>query len=322
MAINWVDVTIVLITAFYIFDGWRRGFTVLVVNLISFVASLWLAIRYHAILGNFFIQKFGIPSSWTNVLGYIGIAFAAQLLIEELGLLLVARLPERIAKSRVNHGLGAIVSTCTGLITVTFFILLILALPLRGTIKRDIQASPLAQKLITLSERYGGQMKSSLDDIARQAKKFLTVTPGSNERLTLDLPNTNVTYTVDTAAASYMTTLVNNERVIAGLSPLIHDERIAKVAQEKSRDMFEKRYFSHTDLEGKSAGDRFEKAAIAYTLVGENLAYAPDTDTAHSGLMDSPGHRANILEPKFHRIGIGVIDGDVHGKMFTQLFAD
>lgn len=322
MTINWVDVTIILVTAFYIVDGWRRGFTVLVVNLISFLAALWLAIRYHAVLGSFFIQKFGIPQSWTNVLGYIFIAFAAQLLIDEIGLFLVARLPERIAKSRTNHSLGAVVSICTGLITVTFFILLIAALPLRGTVKRDIEASTLAQKLVFLSERYGGQMKSSLDDIARQAKKFLTVEPGSNERLTLDLPNTNGTYTIDTAAASYMTTLVNNERVLAGIGPLIYDERIAVVAQEKSRDMFENKYFSHTDLEGKNAGDRFEKAGIAYMLVGENLAYAPDTDTAHSGLMDSPGHRANILEPKFHRIGIGVIDGGIHGKMFTQMFAD
>jgi len=44
--------------------------------------------------------------------------------------------------------------------------------------------------------------------------------------------------------------------------------------------------------------------------------------TAHNGLMNSEGHRANILEPEFRKIGIGVIDNGVYGKMFVQVFTD
>ena len=54
----------------------------------------------------------------------------------------------------------------------------------------------------------------------------------------------------------------------------------------------------------------------------ENLALAPNVDIAHKGLMNSPGHRANILSPSFGRVGIGVIDGGGYGKMFAQEFAD
>jgi uncharacterized protein YkwD len=56
--------------------------------------------------------------------------------------------------------------------------------------------------------------------------------------------------------------------------------------------------------------------------VGENLALAPSVDLAHIGLMNSPSHRENILDPNFKRIGIGIIDADPYGKMITQVFTD
>ena len=64
------------------------------------------------------------------------------------------------------------------------------------------------------------------------------------------------------------------------------------------------------------------KRKIKFISAGENLAYAPTVEIAHQGLMNSPGHRENILRPSFGRVGIGVIDGGVYGKMFTQDFAD
>ena len=62
-------------------------------------------------------------------------------------------------------------------------------------------------------------------------------------------------------------------------------------------------------------------ARIGRRLANEQ-ALAPTVVIAHEGLMNSPGHRANILNPRFRRVGIGVADGGMHGKMFTQNFAD
>ena len=64
------------------------------------------------------------------------------------------------------------------------------------------------------------------------------------------------------------------------------------------------------------------KANIEFTYAGENLALAPSTPLAMQGLMNSPGHRANILNPNFKKIGIGVIDGGIYGKMYSQEFTD
>ena len=86
--------------------------------------------------------------------------------------------------------------------------------------------------------------------------------------------------------------------------------------------MFEKGFFSHYNLQGESPFDRMDKAGISYVAAGENLALTPTVAIAHQGLMDSPGHRANILSPDFGRIGIGVIDGGIYGKMFVQEFTN
>jgi uncharacterized protein YkwD len=59
---------------------------------------------------------------------------------------------------------------------------------------------------------------------------------------------------------------------------------------------------------------------VRFLTAGENLAFAPTVASAHEGLMQSPGHRANILRPQFARVGIGIEDGGVHGLMVTEDF--
>ena len=65
-----------------------------------------------------------------------------------------------------------------------------------------------------------------------------------------------------------------------------------------------------------------DKAGIHFQAAGENLALAPNINLAHQGLMNSPGHRANILSPDFKKVGIGVIDGGIYGEMFVQEFSN
>ena len=86
--------------------------------------------------------------------------------------------------------------------------------------------------------------------------------------------------------------------------------------------MFNKSYFSHYTPDGKSPFDRMKAAGVQYLTAGENLAYAPNVEIAHQGLMNSPGHRENILRPEFGKLGVGVIDGGLSGEMFCQEFSD
>lgn len=123
-----------------------------------------------------------------------------------------------------------------------------------------------------------------------------------------------------TAEEMQMVNLVNQERAKAGLAPLAVETRLVEVARIKSRDMVTANYFGHTSPSFGSTFSLIRSRGIAYTIGGENLAGAMDVATAHRMLMNSAGHRANILEPRFKRIGIGIIRGGPYGAMFTQLF--
>jgi uncharacterized protein YkwD len=103
---------------------------------------------------------------------------------------------------------------------------------------------------------------------------------------------------------------------------LVRDPAIDEVARAYSKTMLQRGFFSHDTPEGQSPFDRMRVGGVDFVVAGENLALAPTVTLAHQGLMDSPGHRANILRPEFGRVGIGAAVADGRGRMFTQNFAN
>lgn len=117
-----------------------------------------------------------------------------------------------------------------------------------------------------------------------------------------------------------MLELINQERVKAGLKSLkIHPE-LTETARLKGQDMVNNNYFSHYSPVYGSPFQMMTSAGIRYSYAGENLAGAPTVERAHQALMNSPGHRANILNPNFTHIGIGVVESRTFGKIFVQMF--
>ena len=98
------------------------------------------------------------------------------------------------------------------------------------------------------------------------------------------------------------------------------DPELTEVARKQSADMFARGYFAHDTPEGLSPFDRMKQANVRFLTAGENLALAPTIPVAHTGLMNSPGHRANIMRREFGRVGIGVMDGGMRGLMVSQEF--
>ncbi|MCR4430218.1 MAG: CAP domain-containing protein [Tepidanaerobacteraceae bacterium] len=123
-----------------------------------------------------------------------------------------------------------------------------------------------------------------------------------------------------TADEQKMLDLVNAERKKAGVEPLKIDMRLVEISRKKSQDMIDKNYFSHTSPTYGTPFDALKANGISYRYAGENLAGAATVEEAHKALMASPGHRANILNPNYNYVGIGIIDGGPYGKMFTQTF--
>ena len=115
--------------------------------------------------------------------------------------------------------------------------------------------------------------------------------------------------------------LVNEEREKQGLSPLKYSKELEAVAYAHSKDMAEKNFFSHTNLEGLSPFDRMSNAGLSYSYAAENIAAGQTTASAvMNSWMNSDGHRKNILNPNLTEIGIGVANGGSYGIYWTQLF--
>ncbi|MBT2679948.1 CAP domain-containing protein [Bacillus sp. ISL-35] len=115
--------------------------------------------------------------------------------------------------------------------------------------------------------------------------------------------------------------LTNASRVVHGLGILTWDDPVRVTARRHSADMAENSYFSHTNPEGQSPFDRMAEDDIAFSVAGENLAYGQFSSIfAHEGLMNSLGHRENILKPDFKLLGVGVAFGPKHEPYFTENF--
>ncbi|KGA96581.1 hypothetical protein AJ85_18730 [Alkalihalobacillus alcalophilus ATCC 27647 = CGMCC 1.3604] len=122
------------------------------------------------------------------------------------------------------------------------------------------------------------------------------------------------------AEEQQMVDLVNQERQQRGLAPLKINEELTKVARVKAQDMIDNNYFDHQSPTYGSPFDMLQHFGVSYRTAGENLAGNQTVGAAHQALMNSQGHRENILNSNYTEVGIGIIDGGPYGKMFVQLF--
>ncbi|UJR81665.1 Transporter [Sandaracinus amylolyticus] len=117
--------------------------------------------------------------------------------------------------------------------------------------------------------------------------------------------------------------LTNDERVRAGLSPLVCDPGLTRAARLHSQDMCDQGYFDHDSLDGRTFRDRIDAQDVTWRAIGENIARGQPTPAdVHEAWMNSPGHRANIMGEQFGRIGIGHVACGGTGPYWTQDFAD
>jgi stress response protein SCP2 len=113
----------------------------------------------------------------------------------------------------------------------------------------------------------------------------------------------------------------NAERGRHGLRPLAVDQRLAAAAQAHSADMVRRGFFAHESPDGRQVWDRAVAAGYAYRKVAENIAAGQRTaEEVVRGWMESPGHRANILDRDLTQIGVGRADGGSYGVYWTQVF--
>lgn len=325
--INILDIIIVFVIIFYAYEGYTLGFVLAMLDLFSFISAFTLALKVYPFFGKLLTEGFALPIGFANAAAFLLLAFLSEVLISIAMHRLVRYIPNLKQTSSLykifktfDHWLGLIPGMISAFIILSFILSLLVSLPTSPVLKNLAGNSRIGSKLIANTSFFESKLNGIFGGAINESLNFLTVKPQSEEVVRLHFKTLDGS--VDEQAEQEMLKLVNKERVKAGLKPLVFDDSLRDVGRAHSKDMFARGYFSHFTPEGASPFDRMDKAGVQYTYAGENLALAPTTDLAMQGLMNSPGHRANILNANFQKIGIGVIDGGIYGKMYSQEFTD
>lgn len=314
---NYIDVLLWLVILLAIWSGWQKGFIVGAIDLASWISSVFIAFFTYKPIASFVDSHIKAMGVWTAPIAFILILIVSRII---LATLLYRLFPHgrEVHQHTANRILGLLPGFISGVINAAIIAALLLAFPVSPGISATTRNSGTANILAGKIEWLDDQLAPVLDRAVKKSINNLVVHPESDKTVHLNFTVKNATPREDLEAK--MIELVNKERVAQGLQPLKADPALVMVGREHSRDMFEQGYFSHYSLEGKTVSDRLRGAGIRFLIAGENLALAQTLTIAHNGLMESPGLRANILQPRYGRVGIGILDGGVYGLMITQVF--
>jgi len=126
--------------------------------------------------------------------------------------------------------------------------------------------------------------------------------------------------TLELSSEERMVLLINERRAAAGCGPVRADERLAQAAAAHSADMASRAYFSHTSLDGSSPWDRTRRAGYEWPSAENIAAGNASAEATMDQLMNSPGHRDNILNCAHKAVGVGRATGGPYRYYWTQLF--
>jgi len=323
--LNWVDLIILSVLLFYTIEGIVIGVISALFDFIKFILSFVIGLKFYVIVGKLLAHVVSLSQGFSYAIGFFIASFIGEILLHYILKPIFMRIAsisilQKTPAIYLSRIFGAIPGLLSGIILMTFLSTVIVTLPLSPFIKKSISSSKIGSILLSQSQMFEKDLSGVFGGAARDTLNFFTVEPQSNEIVKLHFATTQ--FSIDKDAEQKMLILVNQERANSGRGPLSMDPLLQNVAREHAADMLTRGYFSHYTPEGLSPFDRMTKENINYTSAGENLAFSPNVNLAMQGLMNSPGHRENILHPQFHKAGIGVLDAGIYGEMFVQEFTD
>ncbi len=296
----------------------KRGLIISSFDLLSWLGSFIIAFLTYSTVSSF-IEKYLFLGIWTVPLTFVFIITISRLIFDSISYQLLLILPRRLQSNLLNSILGIIPGIINGLVWAAIFSSLLFFVPYSTKVSTEIQESKLAQALIARVYWLQDKLYPVFNDALNH---HMQTNPKLSKAETFELPYTVKHPKIRPDLEAQMLVLVNQERTERGLKALAADPEMTRLARKHAADMFARGYFSHISPEGANPFDRMRKENVAFKAAGENLALAQTLQIAHTGLMNSPGHRANILSPRFGRVGIGILDGGIYGFMITQNFRD
>jgi uncharacterized protein YkwD len=315
---NIIDLFLIIVVLFSVYNGYLKGFILGTLQLVLLAAGLIFAFLMYPYVAVFLQKHWASLGIWTFPLSFIFALISARIILSLVANRFLTTIPDTAHTSLPNRVMGVIPGFVNGLIWAIVISALLLSVPFSEGVSAKTRDSVLAGKMAEQVEWLDEKFSPVFDEAVNKTMNRLTVDPKSEKTVSLPFKHDKPKARED--LESKMLVLVNEERQKVGLKPLKADPEMLVVARAHSADMFARGYFSHITPEGLSPFDRMKREKVRFLTAGENLALGQTLAICHRGLMNSPGHRANILNKTFGRVGIGILDGGIHGLMITQNF--
>ncbi len=319
-----IDLIVIAAVVLLLLRGWYRGFVREAMDLAGLLVGMVLAFRFGPAVGAVIEAMAGVSDEAGRLIGGvivlvavgIGAAIGTRLLEQHF------RLPGLNLINRVG---GAGLAVAWGVFLATLILSLAVIAPMPSAVGDQLENSAVTRTLTDPDGVPQEVFTTLAGDRIIEALLNLRHVLGTRQVILED--DDSVTFPAppgsdleaDPDAAAEVFELLNRARLDAGEDPLAWSPALADVGAGHAADMYLGGYFSHVSPDTGTVGDRLADAGIVYLIAGENLALAATPGEVHRGLMDSPGHRANILRPEFRRAGIAVISGPL-GLMTVQVF--
>lgn len=307
-------------------EGYRKGIYKSGLELIGFVWGIFAGLLWFSYPSLFLRRTFGVTPGISNLFSFTIIFMIALLLFyivfDGLFVATIKNRQRMRGKKWFSYG-GMFFEMIKGAIVAGLVAAILTYFPVSGVVKYSVKHSLLGATLAGNT----GKMEPRLQRIIGKAMDEGTlfsvafVKSRTQDRTRPGRPPDKA-LKIDRSSESTMLKLINEERTRRGMQKLRIDDDLTNIARQHSLEMFKENYFSHSSPKKGSFEKRLQKGGIDYFVAGENLALAPDVYISHEGLMNSPAHKENILNPKFKKIGIGIIDAKIYEQMYTQEFTD
>jgi uncharacterized protein YkwD/uncharacterized membrane protein required for colicin V production len=320
---NWLDLILVLLVLFGILAGIGRGFLRTGLDLAVLVVSAFGGMLLYARFADLFSRVIEAERATLNVLGLAASSLITFSVLSALVMTLATPTIDavrRIPRVRlVDTVFGAVPGLVYGLMFGLMLSLMFSFFSFGSGVDRALAESGVANRLRGSAQQITGNLATRTGADLADFSYIVAPDGGTSYRLP-PVGDTGIDASLEDEERIFR--LVNDARNEHGLPPLQLDESLREVARQHSEEMLRLGYFAHESPNTGTLGDRLRANDIPYRHAGENLAYAPSADVAHRGLMQSPGHRANILEAGYSRLGVGVLRSPDGTIMVTQVFSN
>jgi uncharacterized protein YkwD len=323
-----LDLAILVVFVAAAVDGFRRGFVPYLSELGAFAAGLVLAFGLFEPLGQVVHRGLAVGVTLAGFGAFLALLAVghgvAHVPVRRGATWIADRLRPRLTAGQFR-AVGVMPAFVAALALAAVLLGILAAIPV-GATRSLVSHSTVGSVIATRTAFLQGPLRQLLVAPATPAQKILandpSTNPGEDAFYRLHFP-ANLQTQLDQSAEVAMLQRINASRASAGLSRLRMDPALQEAARAHSLDMYQRHYFSHQTPDGKTPFDRLQAVNAHYLTAGENIAFAPDPNLAWDSLMQSPDHRANILNPDFQCVGIGAYKGlGGYEEMFTQDFAD